>query len=336
MKVWRAMVDVKRWVAVAAMMMLGATLPAQAAEPLADKAGGSDHPLISRYQGSILFNYGSNHFEQVRVPLGPKQSETVEGRTFNYFYLAPKDSSPLEVLRNYKQALEQSRFKILLACEDAPQCRKANYHEHARFWTDKTSTFVGGYSPSSRIDDNGNYPPRVLVARLARPEGDVTVVLTVIAPSSSEERRGTGGPYFLQVIESQAMAGGQVQVKADALAKGLAAEGRIALYGILFDSARAELKEGSKPQLDEMAALLAKQPALKVFIVGHTDNQGGLEGNLALSQRRAEAVTAALVKDYKIDAKRLSARGLANLAPVASNAAEAGRALNRRVELVEQ
>lgn len=307
-----------------------------AAAALADKAGGSDHPLISRYQGSLLFNYGSNTFEQVQVPIGPQKSETVEGKVYSYFYLAPKDRSPLEVLRNYQQALEGNRFKLLLVCEDAPQCRKLNYHESARAWTGRTSTFVGGYSATSRIDDNGNYPPRVLVARLARAEGDVTVMLTVLPPSSTEVSRGTGGPYFLQVIEAQPMSGGQVQIKADALAKGMAAEGRIALYGLYFDTGKAELKDGSKPQLEEMAALLAQQPALKVFVVGHTDNQGSFDANLALSQRRAEAVVAALVKDHKVDARRLAARGVANLTPVASNGAEAGRSRNRRVELVEQ
>ena len=71
-------------------------------------------------------------------------------------------------------------------------------------------------------------------------------------------------------------------------------------------------------------------------MVGHTDSVGGFDGNLALSRRRAEAVAAALVKDYGVAAGRLVGNGVASLAPVASNASEEGRAKNRRVELVLQ
>lgn len=57
---------------------------------------------------------------------------------------------------------------------------------------------------------------------------------------------------------------------------------------------------------------------------------------MALSQRRAEAVVEGLSKDHKIDRKRLLAKGVANISPVAGNSSEAGRAKNRRVEMVEQ
>jgi len=108
------------------------------------------------------------------------------------------------------------------------------------------------------------------------------------------------------------------------------------LYGIYFDTAKADVKPDSKVQLDEMAKLLTTQKSLEVYIVGHTDNQGSLDANLSLSQKRADAIVAALAKEYKIDAKRMQARGAASFSPVASNSSDAGRARNRRVELVEQ
>lgn len=82
-----------------------------------------------------------------------------------------------------------------------------------------------------------------------------------------------------------------------------------------------------------MAKLLRRQPALQAFVVGHTDSQGGLDANLALSRARAQAVVDALAKGHQIDLKQLTAAGVASYAPMASNAAEAGRAMNRRVEL---
>ena len=87
--------------------------------------------------------------------------------------------------------------------------------------------------------------------------------------------------------------------------------------------------------MDEIAKLLKTDAALKLRVVGHTDNQGGLDSNIALSKRRAEAVNAALVSQHGIAAGRLSAYGVGDLAPVASNTDEAGRAKNRRVELVQ-
>ncbi|MEM6422402.1 MAG: OmpA family protein, partial [Pseudomonadota bacterium] len=88
------------------------------------------------------------------------------------------------------------------------------------------------------------------------------------------------------------------------------------------------------PTLAEMAAFLTANPDLSVVIVGHTDNQGSMEYNLGLSARRAEAVRNALISQHGIDAGRMSHAGAGFLAPVAANTTEAGRALNRRVEII--
>jgi OOP family OmpA-OmpF porin len=120
-------------------------------------------------------------------------------------------------------------------------------------------------------------------------------------------------------------------VDAAEMAKGLGEKGHIALYGI-YD--KAVIKPESKPTLDEMAKLLRGQPKLKVVIVGHTDSQGGYDYNMSLSRKRADAVAAALTRNYKIAASRLRTAGVGYLAPVGSNATDDGRALNRRVELV--
>ena len=297
--------------------------------------GSKDHPMVSRYQGSMLANYGVVNFDQVEIPLGKDKTEKLEGRIYNYYYLTPQDRSELEVFRNFQQALVASNFKIIFLCDMPRECEKMQLGRYASDWTRRSTTF-GRYSVVTTMDQNGSYPPRYLVARLARPQGDVTVVLTIIPPTATEKDANKGAPYFLQVIETQPMQTGQVTITAATMNKGMETDGKVALYGIYFDTGKAELKPESTPQLAEMAKLLGQNQSLKVFVVGHTDNQGQLDANLALSQKRAEAVAAALVKDYKVDGKRLLARGSANYAPVASNQAEAGRALNRRVELVAQ
>ena len=92
----------------------------------------------------------------------------------------------------------------------------------------------------------------------------------------------------------------------------------------------------ARASLDQIATYLKADAGARLHVVGHTDSVGGFDSNLALSRRRAEAVVAALGRDYGIAASRLQPNGVASLAPVASNAAEEGRAKNRRVELVLQ
>lgn len=139
---------------------------------------------------------------------------------------------------------------------------------------------------------------------------------------------------YAQLIVAELETMENKMVDAAAMAKGRGSEGHIALYGIYFDTDKATLKPESKPTLDEMAKLLRGEPKLNVVIVGHTDSLGSYEHNMTLSQKRAAAVAAALASDYGITGARLRTAGVGYLAPVGSNATEAGRALNRRVELV--
>jgi outer membrane protein OmpA-like peptidoglycan-associated protein len=88
--------------------------------------------------------------------------------------------------------------------------------------------------------------------------------------------------------------------------------------------------------MKEIAKLLQGDPTLKLYVVGHTDNQGALDLNMDLSRKRAEAVLTALTTKYAVPATRLKAYGCGPYAPVASNGSEDGRAKNRRVELVKQ
>lgn len=88
--------------------------------------------------------------------------------------------------------------------------------------------------------------------------------------------------------------------------------------------------------IGEIENFLKADPGLKIFLVRHTDSQGGIEINLNLSQDRVEAVLQALVRDHGVSASRLRSFGCGQFSPVASNETEEGRAKNRRVELVKQ
>jgi outer membrane protein OmpA-like peptidoglycan-associated protein len=143
------------------------------------------------------------------------------------------------------------------------------------------------------------------------------------------------GKYSLTIVQKEAMAQAIV-VDAAALADGLKTTGHIAVYDILFDTGKSDLKPESGKAIEEVAKLLKADPALKLHIVGHTDNEGTLDGNLKLSMARAQAVVGALTGTHGIAAGRLNPFGCGQYAPVANNDTPEGRAKNRRVELVKQ
>lgn len=146
----------------------------------------------------------------------------------------------------------------------------------------------------------------------------------------------SAGNWYRQVIVVEDKMTQEVVANAAALSSGLTGTGHVVVTGILFDTGKADLKSESAPALDEVAKLLKQNPTLNVYVVGHTDNVGALAANIDLSKRRAASVMQALIAQYGISADRLQAYGDGPYAPVASNRTDDGKALNRRVELVEQ
>jgi len=128
----------------------------------------------------------------------------------------------------------------------------------------------------------------------------------------------------------------EVVATAAVLEGGLTTSGHAIVNGILFDTGKADVRPESAPALQQIAKLLKANPKLKVYVVGHTDNAGLLAANIDLSKRRAASVVLSLTTQYGVSAAQLQAYGDGPYAPIASNDAEDGRALNRRVELVKQ
>jgi outer membrane protein OmpA-like peptidoglycan-associated protein len=130
----------------------------------------------------------------------------------------------------------------------------------------------------------------------------------------------------------------QVGGKLDAggISKLLEEQGKLALYGIQFDFNQATIKPESAQVLSQVGEVLKNQPDLKLMIEGHTDNVGKPAYNMELSRKRAQSVKDYLVQNHQVDAARLSTQGFGDTKPMAKNDTEAGRAQNRRVELVKQ
>jgi len=107
----------------------------------------------------------------------------------------------------------------------------------------------------------------------------------------------------------------------------------VTLGDVLFDTNRARLKPGGMREVQKLAAILEENPKRKVAIEGFTDSTGSEERNQELSEQRANAVREALL-EMGVSPGRITTRGYGKSLPVASNATEAGRQLNRRVEIL--
>jgi len=140
------------------------------------------------------------------------------------------------------------------------------------------------------------------------------------------------GHFYLTIVEISPM---EQVITAASLADELKNTGKTILY-IQFETGKSTIKQESVKIVEQMAALLNSTTALKVYIVGHTDNAGTLTDNLKLSEDRANAVSTMLITNYKVSASQLISKGVGPLSPIANNSNEAGKKLNRRVEMVKQ
>lgn len=303
-----------------------------------DVPGAPTPPLVSRYQGSRLVAWQTDAFASVTLPSayernGSKwvKSQAVEGQRERFVFIAPAGKTALEVQRNYEAALGAAGAARVLACSANEHCANdvAELRGDYASWLSDPALHTKAPVAFNAVNGSGNLFHSIYKVD----KGGVTTWVSVLSVEGAREGTAT----VLDVVQPQAMESGKVSLaSAAAIADGLKAEGKMAIYGVNFDTGKAEIRPDSKPQLSEMAKILKAQPTLKVLIVGHTDNQGDFAANIALSQRRAEAIVAALTRDYGIGAARLRPFGDASASPVASNETDAGRARNRRVEMVAQ
>ena len=301
------------------------------------KPGGGDHRLITRYAGSTLYAYGDDNYgvtQMLEEVKGRPRPQAIEGKIANRVYWGPKGRSALEVFRNYHEALRGAGFEPLYQCESI-RCEADRVQHIISRWP-ITASWHGDGRSDYHIIRMFQYKPgfHYLHARKAGPNGPVDVQVALREGDADNKHTEGKVLQYIQVVESSAVNQGNVTVDAAAMGSALKRDGRVALYGVLFETNQALIKPGSAPTLEQMAKTLKDEPALSVFIVGHTDNQGTVDANLALSRKRANAVVESLTGRHGIAPSRLQAHGLANLSPAAPNLDESGRSRNRRVEMV--
>jgi OOP family OmpA-OmpF porin len=312
-------------------------LPAAAQQRQAPPGDGADHPMVGRYDGAVQRLRQQREYAEMRIVTGqvlgahrvaggPRavdaNSTAVAGRTLRMRYEGPADRSPLELVRNWQQRMERDGFRTVFACE-ARACGGTG----TDLWFAVTEALP--INAGMRSNWNGQ---AYAALRLERPQGDVWVSILSVPGS------GNGPPMTLiDVVETRPMETDRIVfVDAAAMERSIASTGRVALYGISFDTDRADPRPESRPTIEEIAKYLRANPSMNVIVTGHTDSQGGFDHNVDLSRRRAAAVVQALTRDFGIAAGRLTPFGAGMAAPTAANDNDQGRAQNRRVEIVRR
>ena len=141
--------------------------------------------------------------------------------------------------------------------------------------------------------------------------------------------------YLIDEVTVARMEQNTVSLNLDAMKNAITDTGKIAVYGIYFETGSAKITDRSDHALKTIASFL-KQEKHNYYIVDHTDDTGNLKHNLKLSEQRAAAITQLLMKKYGISSGRLYPHGAGPLSPASNNTSDAGKKLNRRVEIVRR
>jgi outer membrane protein OmpA-like peptidoglycan-associated protein len=338
-------ISLYRYLILSALSLATLSPAASFFQPLikADVTGLKDPDGIKRMEGSVLVLGESKAFDEFTIALEKIvfdynsqkfkdwQKLRVEGTRDTVFYRLPGDASTLEVSRSYRNDLEAVGFEIV---------REANKDDlddgYGRFMKEVYGVTVGAQLMEYHLPAANDF--RYLVMKRSANDGTESYVTGIFVKIRDVwgSRYAAPGEVVtrLDVIRTRPLKSRLVLVKAEEMPTLLDGGGKVVLYGVLFDTNQTTIKPESAGTLQEVAKFLKENASINVIVTGHTDNVGTFEFNRDLSQRRAQAVAEWLTAKHGIERGRMVPFGASFASPVAPNASEAGRAKNRRVELV--
>ncbi|WP_371169551.1 OmpA family protein [Aliiroseovarius sp. 2305UL8-7] len=269
-------------------------------------------------QDSAPVRVATSRFDGETVPV-----VTAEGQvTWQAWKIGGTSRTSFQILVDLRDQLMTDGYDILFQCQ-AVSCGGYDF----RF-------DIGHFSAPEMYVDLGDYH------YLSAQKGDQYVSLLVSRSSDSafvELAQVTpAGETAAQISSAQAggVATPSSKQPSGSIGSVLETSGRTVLDGLQFATGSSQLQDEDVPVLADLARYLAQNPNRKIVLVGHTDAEGSLDGNIALSRKRATSVMSTLSKLYGVDPSQLSAQGVGFLMPLSANLTDEGRALNRRVEAV--
>ncbi|SLN35616.1 putative lipoprotein YiaD precursor [Pseudoruegeria aquimaris] len=315
------------------------------AAALATLCGGAFAAPLTLPEGALLSARQSEPLASYALPLSPwkdgaMDTQQVEGAFSQSAYRLPDSQlATLEILAPLRDQLEAEGFEILFTCE-TDGCGGFDFRYSTRILPEPDMHVdLGDFRFLSARKGAGEAAEYLsLLASRSAASGflQLTRVLppghpeaaALSAAAGATDATGVTGEVAARPVESAPAAA------AGSLAEKLERDGHSVLDDLVFESGSAQLGAGPFATLAELAAYLAAHPGRTIALVGHTDAEGSLEANVALSKKRAASVAERLISVHGVDAAQISAEGMGFLSPLASNLTEDGRTKNRRVEVI--
>jgi len=286
----------------------GATLTAQTL----DQAGAYAMPIGAWHEASA-------------VP-----TEMKEGRvTRQAWRLGGSGMSSYQILINLRQQILDAGYEIVFECEDAG-CGGFDFRYATEVLPEPAMHVDLGDYRFLSAQRMGAERPEYVSLMVSRSSTRGYVQICRVGPPEEDEApilsTSTKGPRPGEV--------GAAELFDGPVAEQLDQRGRAVLSDLEFKTGSSSLGEGGFTTLAALADYLLANPGRSVTLVGHTDAEGSLEGNIALSRKRAQSVMRRLVDGLGVPSAQVRAQGVGYLAPLTSNQTEDGRSTNRRVEAI--
>lgn len=292
------------------------------------------HPLVPPYPGSeivFLDESDNGNYELTLGPLVrnssneyiPTDTRTIKGKLTNIQYMI-KDEEFQDVVKFYEETLKRNGFELVAFIKAGKPMEVAG-----RNWTMSVYNNLPGKLRSNITGTKGGRENRYyIVGQINEPDHNAFVVMIINEFDRNEIY------VHADIIGKEEKVEKLDVTTAETIKEDLNGQGYSVIYGIYFEQDKAEIQEGSKPVLKEIAKYLKNNPGVSLYVIGHTDMVGKLDFKIALSKSRADAVVKALVNNYLISPERIIADGVGPLSPVATNQNLEGRKKNERIELI--
>ncbi|TDT73235.1 OOP family OmpA-OmpF porin [Litoreibacter halocynthiae] len=272
-------------------------------------------------------------FASYKLPVGPYadgfvQTLVAEGQQITRAWRVAIDvGTSLLVMDNLRQQIESSGFELLYECT-TEICGGFDFRFTADVLPEPVMHVDLGdfrYLAAQRL---GGAVPEYISLFVSRGSDTAFVQMILVgSPDATSVTAQPGGAdEQLPPVVSNVVAGSVIEA--------LLRDGHAVLDDLQFETGSSALGEGAYQSLSDLSEYLKANPEFRIALVGHTDAEGSLQGNVSLSRKRAQSVAARLVKKFGTPSAQIEADGVGYLAPRANNLTETGRTQNRRVEVI--
>lgn len=277
-------------------------------------------------------HFETENFASYKLPIGPFQDGAIatlvaEGpRVQTAWTVQSSSGTTLGVADNLRQQIEAVGFELLYECE-TQECGGFDFRFETEVLPEPDMHIDLGdyrYLAAQRL---GGAVPEYLSLFVSRSDTLGYVQMILIGGAEAE-------PVAVTTTTQTSVAPAGPKTQLAPLTERLETRGSAVLEDLQFETGSSALQDKSYDTLNVLAAYLIGNPNRTIALVGHTDSEGSLQGNIGLSRKRAQAVAQRLTSALGVPAAQVEAEGVGYLAPVASNLSEEGRTQNRRVEVI--